>query len=61
MVGCGDASCCPPKLHEVLREKVLKLAKIGYATMSVIVEREDDKMNNKDPSGEIVVPHSWTL
>ena len=31
MVGCGDASCCPPKLHEVLREKVLKLAKIGYA------------------------------
>lgn len=61
MVGCGDASCCPPKLHEVLREKVLKLAKIGYAAMSVIVEREDDKMNNKDPSGEIVVPHSWTL
>ena len=61
MVGCGDASCCPPKLHEVLREKVLKLAKIGYAAMSVIVEREDDKMSNKDPSGEIVVPHSWTL
>jgi hypothetical protein len=40
---------------------VLKLAKIGCAAMSVIVEREDDKMNNKDPSGEIVVPHSWTL
>jgi hypothetical protein len=61
VVGCGDSTCCPPKLHDGLRKKMMKLAKIGYAAMSVIVEREDDKSNNTEPTGEIVVPQSWTL
>ena len=61
VVGCGNVSCCTPKLHDALREKLFNLAKIGYAAMSVIVEREDDEMNNQEPSAEIVVPHTWTL
>ena len=44
-----------------ITKKLCKLAKIGYAAMSVIVEREDEEMNNHEPSKEIVVPHTWTL
>ena len=60
-LGCGNESCCTPKTDEKITKKLCKLAKIGYAAMSVIVEREDEEMNNHEPSKEIVVPHTWTL
>ena len=60
-VGCGDKSCCTPELKDDLLKKLCKLAKIGYAAMSVIVEREDEEMNNHEPSKEIVDPYTWTL
>ena len=60
-VRCGDKSCSTPELNDDLLKKLCKLAKIGYAAMSVIVEREDEEMNNHKPSKEIVVPHTWTL